>query len=70
MRTQVWIAVSVYVLIAIVRKRYGSQASLYEWLQILSVTLFEQTPLDGLFATSARHNSDEDTAKQLILFGD
>ncbi|HEY9540134.1 MAG TPA: IS4 family transposase, partial [Luteimonas sp.] len=69
-KTQVWIAVSVYVLIAIVRKRCGSRASLYEWLQILSVTLFEQTPLDEMFAAPARLNSDEGAAKQLILFGD
>src|SRR3546814_7634490 len=69
-KTQVWIAVSVYVLIVIVRKRCGSRASLYEWLQILSVTLFEQTPLDEMFAAPARLNSDEGAAKQLILFGD
>src|SRR3546814_19289145 len=63
-KTQVWIAVSVYVLIAIVRKRCGSRASLYEWLQILSVTLFVQTPLDEMFAAPARLNSDEGAAKQ------
>jgi hypothetical protein len=43
-KTQIWIAVSVYVLVAIVRKRLGLEASLYEILQILSVTLFEKTP--------------------------
>lgn len=69
-KTQVWIAVSVYVLIAIVRKRLGVSASLYELLQILSVTLFEQTPLQAVFATPASHNSHTDHAKQLILFGD
>jgi hypothetical protein len=42
-KTQIWIAVSVYVLVAIVRKRLGLEASLYETLQILSVTLFEKT---------------------------
>ena len=43
-KTQIWIAVSVYVLVAIVRKRLGLEASLYQILQILSVTLFEKTP--------------------------
>jgi hypothetical protein len=67
-KTQVWIAVSVYVLIAIVRKRHDSRASLYEWLQILSITLFEQTPLNEVFAESKQHNSGDDADKQLILF--
>ena len=42
MKTQIWIAVSIYVLVAIVRKRLGLEASLYQILQILSVTLFEK----------------------------
>ena len=44
-KTQIWIAVSVYVLVAIVRKRLGLEASLYQILQILSLTLFEKTPI-------------------------
>jgi hypothetical protein len=44
-KTQIWIAVSVYVLVAIVRKRLGLEVSLYHILQILSVTLFEKTPI-------------------------
>ena len=44
-KTQIWIAVSVYVLVAIVRKRMALEASLYQILQILSVTLFEKTPI-------------------------
>src|SRR5664279_4411967 len=44
-KTQIWIAVSVYVLVAIIRKRMGLDASLYQILQILSVTLFEKTPI-------------------------
>ena len=44
-KTQIWIAVSVYVLVAIVRKRLGLEASLYQILQILSLTLFEKTPV-------------------------
>ena len=45
MKTQIWIAVSVYVLVAIVRKRLGVEASLYQLLQIFNVTLFEKTPI-------------------------
>jgi hypothetical protein len=44
-KTQIWIAVSIYVLVAIIRKRLGLEASLYQILQILSVTLFEKTPI-------------------------
>ena len=44
-KTQIWIAVSVYVLVAIVRKRLGLKVSLYQILQIFSVTLFEKTPI-------------------------
>jgi hypothetical protein len=43
-KTQIWIAVSVYLLVAIVRKRLGLEVSLYQILQILSLTLFEKTP--------------------------
>jgi hypothetical protein len=44
-KTQIWIAFSIYVLVAIVRKRLGLGASLYQIQQILSVTLFEKTPI-------------------------
>ena len=46
MKTQIWIAVSVYVLLAIVKKRLTLDASLYTLLQILSVTLLEKIPID------------------------
>jgi hypothetical protein len=48
-KAQIWIAVSVYVLVAIVRKRLGLAASLYQTLQILSVTLFGRPPFYALF---------------------
>jgi len=67
-KTQIWIAVSIYVLVAIVRKRLGLAASLYQTLQILSVTLFEKTPI--LCALQA-HEADAEFAEnvnQLILF--
>ena len=67
-KTQIWIAVSVYVLVAIVRKRLGLEASLYQILQILSVTLFEKTPiLRALQAADSEADLRED-ANQLILF--
>jgi len=47
-KTQIWIAIAVYVLVAIVKKRLKTEASLYTILQILSLTLFEKTPLDQL----------------------
>jgi uncharacterized protein DUF4372/DDE family transposase len=67
-KTQIWIAVSVYVLVAIVRKRLRLEASLYQTLQILSVTLFEKTPiLCALQALDAGANFTENV-NQLILF--
>jgi hypothetical protein len=67
-KTQIWVAVSVYVLVAIVRKRLELDASLYQILQILSVTLFEKTPIlqvlqEGISQTDLPANSN-----QLILF--
>ena len=49
-KTQIWIAVSVYVLVAIVKKRLQLSASLYEILQILSLTMFERMPIDQLLS--------------------
>ena len=67
-KTQIWIAVSVYVLVAIIRKRLGLEASLYQTLQILSVTLFEKTPiLCALQAIGVEANFAENV-NQLILF--
>ena len=67
-KTQIWIALSVYVLVAIVRKRLGLQVSLYQILQILSVTLFEKVPiLRALEASDFQSNLLEDR-NQLILF--
>jgi hypothetical protein len=67
-KTQIWIAVSIYVLVAIVRKRLGLAASLYQTLQILSVTLFEKTPiLCALHAPGANAEFTENV-NQLILF--
>lgn len=67
-KTQIWIAVSVYVLVAIVKKRLNISASLYEMLQILSLTLFEQTPLNSLLSPLGVTRADADFANQMNLF--
>ena len=67
-KTQIWIAVSVYVLVAIVRKRLGLEGSLYQILQILSVTLFEKTPLLQVLQASDPQDELPASANQLILF--
>jgi transposase len=58
-KTQIWIAVSTYVLVAIIRKRLHLELNLYTILQILSVTLFEKVPLDQLFANYDYQSSTE-----------
>jgi hypothetical protein len=67
-KTQIWIAVSVYVLVAIVRKRLGLEATLYQILQILSVTLFEKVPVLQAFQASDSQDDLLDDGNQLILF--
>jgi len=70
-KTQIWIAVSTYVLVAIIRKRLRLEMNLYTILQILSVTLFEKVPLDQLFANYDYKNLPElkePLCKQLNLF--
>jgi hypothetical protein len=67
-KTQIWIAVCVYVLVAIVRKRLRLEASMHELLQILSLTLFEQTPLDQLLNLAPPDAISVDAHKQLNLF--
>ena len=68
-KTQIWIAVSVYVLVAIVRKRLGLEVSLYQILQILSVTLFEKTPILQALQPPASREILLDNPNQLILWG-
>jgi uncharacterized protein (UPF0248 family) len=67
-KTQIWIAVSVYVLVAIVRKRLNVSASLYEILQILSLTLFERIPLDQLLTLAVTDAISDEVRNQLNLF--
>jgi len=67
-KSQIWIAVSVYVLVAIVRKRLALSASLYEILQILSLTLFEKTPVNQLFDDGPLQKALIQNDNQLKLF--
>jgi len=67
-RSQIWIAVSVYVLVAIIKKRLGIKASLYTILQILSVTPFEKTPLNQAFFDASCEPCLYDADNQLQLF--
>ena len=68
-KTQIWIAVSVYVLVAIIRKRLKLEASLYTLLQIISVTMFEKLPLQSALSLEANTSADDTSAKQLSLLG-
>jgi transposase len=67
-KTQIWIAVSVYVLVAIVKKRLKLDISLYTILQILSVTVFNRTPLYHMFTDNEYKNQITSDHNQLKLF--
>ena len=67
-KTQVWIAISVYLLVAIVKKQLNLDASLYTILQIISVTVFEKTPLLQALQAMNYTNLNDDSCKQLTLF--
>ena len=67
-KTQIWIAISTYVLVLIIKKQLGLSHSPYTILQILSVTLFEQTPILQAFSTDNYENQKGDSCNQLMLF--
>ena len=67
-KTQIWCAVSTYVLIAIVKKELQLDASLYTLLQILSVRVFEQTPLNKAFLDVVTTTDQDLSCNQLNLF--
>jgi len=67
-KTQIWTAINVYVLVAIVRKRLQCDLSLYTVLQILSVSLFEKVALPQLLTSFDPSTLDDDLANQLLLF--
>ena len=67
-KTQIWIAISVYVLVAIIKKRLNLEKELYTILQILSLSLFEKTPLDQLLKNIDCNSEHAENPKQLNLF--
>lgn len=67
-KTQVWIAISVYVLVAIAKKRFMLKQSLYEILQILSISIFEKAPINQLFRRTPIQYPKEQNHNQLKFF--
>ncbi len=68
-KTQVWIAVSVYVLVAIAKKHFMIQQSLYEILQVLSISIFEKMPINQLFQQTQLQYFKKQNDNQLNMFG-
>jgi len=67
-RTQIWVAIAIYALVAIIRKKMDLKPPLYNILQILSVTAFEQVPLNQLLTETDDHDSMAADCNQLVLF--
>lgn len=67
-KTQIWIAISVYVLLAIIKKKLNLEFSLYTFLQIVSVSIFEKTPIFQLFQRTDYKNFNYHDDNQLFLF--
>jgi hypothetical protein len=67
-KVQIWIAVCVYLLLAILKKEHRLEADLHKILQVASLTVFEKIPILEAFDSIDSHSSDSDAAKQLILF--
>lgn len=67
-KTQIWTAICTYVLVAILKKRLGIEHSLYTILQILSVTVFEKTPIEQALSAATYSATDADISNQLPLF--
>jgi hypothetical protein len=68
LKTQIWIAISIYVLVAIVKKRLALEGSLFRILQIVSISLFEKTPILKALSLQDDELDLDDLCKQLILF--
>src|ERR1022692_4342396 len=68
-KTQIWVAISIYVLIAIVKKRHELEASLFQILQILSITIFEKVPIPQAFGEVDSQEKYPDYSNQLNLLG-
>jgi hypothetical protein len=67
-KTQIWIAICNYLLMAIIKRELKTEKSLYEILQIISVSIIDKSQLNQLLSDSQIKESDEHLSKQLILF--
>ena len=67
-KSQIWVALCIYLLVAITKKKLGIQCSLYTFLQILEVNLFEKKPISSLVAEALKRNSEPIKSNQLYLF--
>ena len=67
-KTQIWIAVAVYALVAIAKKQLALKESLYTLLQILSIVVFEKTPVNHILTSDLQNPPEGDFCKQLMLF--
>jgi Domain of unknown function (DUF4372)/Transposase DDE domain len=67
-KTQIWIAISIYVLVAIAKKKFKLKQSLYEILQVISICIFDKTPITNLFTNSIQQNFKELKDNQLNIF--
>jgi hypothetical protein len=68
-KTQIWIAITVYVLVIIARKKFKLKQSIYEILQVLSISIFEKAPIQHLFANpKEQQNFKELNDNQLKIF--
>ena len=67
-KTQIWIAVCAYLLVAIMKKKMKLERSLYEILQILSVSAFDKTPVNQLFSKQSLQIPEYQDPKQLSMF--
>ena len=68
LKTQIWIAISIYVLVAIIKKRLNLHGSLYRILQVLSVNVFEKTPILEALSDADDQNASEESCNQFTLF--
>jgi len=67
-KSQIWIAICTYLIVAILKKRLQSQLTLYQILQILSVSVFDKTPVNQLLMKHNLQIGENDDHNQLILF--
>lgn len=67
-KTQIWIAISVYVLLAIIKKKLRIEHSLYTFLQVVSISIFEKMPIISMFSENNYTNNSEGADNQLFLF--